>query len=424
MRTLIVQSLLPLTTLIVPPHHALATHEWPRWRGPAGLANWDPAPTPNLLDNAQPKLLWKIDSGQGYGGITVSEGRAYILDRLTEPEEIERIRCLNATNGEVLWQHQWPVEYGKMGGYSTGPRSSVLIHQLEGQSYAYALGATGQLFCFRTKDGTIHWQVDTVAKYEAQMPQWGFAASPVVFKNKLWVHVGSPNGTTLALDPSTGKELFRGGHDEAGYCTPELAHIHESEQIIQWGPNHIMGIDPANGHQLWSYPYKITYGVSIAQPLVIKNLVLVSGYWHGTKAIRLDSTLKPTLVWENEKDICGLMSSPLYKNGYVYLLDKTHGLTCFQLETGHILWRDDNKLTPKDRNPHFSIVWMKRELDLAALLNANGELIYVKLTPAGSEELARHQIIDKTWAHPAFVGNRIYARSDSQFVAWELWPQP
>jgi hypothetical protein len=119
--------------------------------------------------------------------------------------------------------------------------------------------------------------------------------------------------------------------------------------------------------------------------------------------------------------MCGLMSAPLFKDGIVYLLDKNRGLQAVELKDGKILWSDDNTLTPKDRNPQMSLVWLRREDGLASLLNANGELVYVKLSRKGFEELARHQLIGKTWAHPAFVEARIVARSDTELVAWKLW---
>ena len=45
----------------------------------------------------------------------------------------------------------------------------------------------------------------------------------------------------------------------------------------------------------------------------------------------------------------------------------------------------------------------------------------VKLTPEKREELARWQIIGKTWAHPAFAGSMLFARDDKVLVAWRLW---
>ena len=119
--------------------------------------------------------------------------------------------------------------------------------------------------------------------------------------------------------------------------------------------------------------------------------------------------------------MCGPMSAPLFKDGLVYMLDKTEGLTCFQLSDGSIRWQDGNQLTPKDRNPQLSLVWLDQSQNLVALLNAVGELVYARLKADGAEVLARHQVIGKTWAHPAFTKDSLFARSDTELTAWKLW---
>jgi outer membrane protein assembly factor BamB len=395
---------------------AQADPEWPRWRGPKGDGFWEPKPLPADFTEREPQSLWKVPVGKGFGGVTVSGGRVYLMDRQTTPSEQERVLCFAARDGKLVWQHLWPVKYGEMGGYATGPRASVTIKN----GKAYALGATGMAACFDAATGKVVWQRDTVKELGARVPQWGFAASPFLWKDTVLLHLGAEkNGSIVTLDKATGHERWRSGNDPAGYCTPEIIAHEGRQQLIQWGPEHIQACDPDTGTALWTYPYKITYGVSIAQPIYRDGVLLVSGYWHGTKALRPDA--KPKLLWENEKQICGLMSAPLFKDGRVYLLDKTDGLTCFQLADGKILWQDGNQLTPKDRNPQLSIVWLDQAQSLVALLNASGELIYARLKDDGAEVLARHQIIGKTWAHPAFTKDSVFARSDSELAAWKLW---
>jgi outer membrane protein assembly factor BamB len=390
--------------------------EWPRWRGPKGDGFWEPKPLPADYATREPQRLWHTPVGKGYGGITVSGGRVYVMDRQTSPKELERVLCFDSLTGKLTWKHEWPVSYGEMGGYATGPRASVTIED----GKAYTLGATGIAACFDAPTGRVIWERDTVKDLGARIPQWGFAASPFIWKGTVLLHIGAEGqGSVVALDKATGTERWRSGGDPAGYCTPEIIEHEGQTQLIQWGPEHVQACDPDSGKALWTYPYKITYGVSIAQPLYRDGVLLVSGYWHGTKALRLGN--KPKLLWENEKQICGLMSAPLFKDGLVYLLDKSNGLTCFQLSDGKILWQDGNQLSPKDRNPQLSIVWLDQSKGLTALLNASGELIYAKLTPEGADVLARHQIIGKTWAHPAFTKDTIFARSDTELAAWKLW---
>lgn len=414
----IAPSLLALAVAVRLATIAADANDWPRWRGPSGDGAWNPPDLPANIASIAPKPLWQTDAGGGFSGVTVAGDQVYLMDRPKEPADTERIVCYAADGGKLLWQHTWPADYGKME-YGNGPRASVTLHQ----GRAYGLGATGIATCLDAATGKVVWQIDTVHEHGAKVPNWGSAASPVIDGDRVLLHVGAePTGSVIALNRATGALVWRGGPDPAGYCTPEIITHNGSRQLIAWGPEHVQSLDPATGAVFWTYPYEITYGVSIAQPLFRNGLLLVSGYWHGTKVLKLGP--QPTdvsLAWENEKDACGLMSAPLFKDGVVYLLDKNKGLQALELTSGKIIWSDSNTLTPKDRNPQMSLVWMRESNGLAAMLNASGELLYVQLSPDGFKELARHQLIGKTWAHPAFAGNRVYARSDSKLVAWQLW---
>lgn len=398
-----------------------AGQEWPRWRGPGADGRWNPPELPADFAGRTPRELWRIKIGGGFGGVTLAGGRVYVMDYATQPEQ-ERVLCFDAKDGRQLWAQSWPVAYGKMD-YGTGPRASVVIDGAGADARAYALGATGVASCLEAGTGRVVWQHDTQKVFGAKMSTWGFAASPLIWKDSVILHVAAqPGGSLLALEKKTGRELWRAGTDPAGYCTPQIVEHAGKVRLIHWGPEHIGSFDPDTGAEHWRHAYKVTYGVSIAQPLCADGIVAVSGYWHGTKAFRLGGGVREAkLVWEQEKEICGLMSAPLHKNGRAFILDKAKGLTCFDIATGKVLWADDNKLSPPDHNPQFSMVWLDEAHDLIALLNASGELVYARLTGSGAEELARHQIIGKTWAHPAFAGNRIYARSDTAIVACELW---
>ena len=414
---------LPLLIAAISSAINLATaSEWPRWRGAGSDGRWIPPNDPADLAKREPERLWTQAIGGGFGGVTISAGRAYVMDLQKSPGARERVLCFDVSTGQPVWQHEWSVDYGSME-YGTGPRGSVVIEREDDSARAYALGARGMAVCLDAVSGRVIWQLDTQAKKAAKPPTWGFAASPFLRKDAVILHVAAqPGGCVLALDKKTGREVWRGGDDAAGYCTPELIKHGGHEQLIAWSPEHVQSLDPSSGALNWRHPYKITYGVSIAQPLYAEGILLVSGYWHGSKAFKLGATPREsTLLWEDEKNLCGLMSSPLCKNGHVYLLDKTSGLTCFELATGKIRWQDTIPVTPKERNPQISLVWLDEKNDLIALLNARGELVYARVTPERIEEVARHQIIGKTWAHPAFADSIIVARSDTELAAWRLW---
>jgi len=392
--------------------------DWPRWRGVRGDGTWNAPKLPERWPEDGLKPRWRVPVLGGYAGPAVAEGRLFLMEweknpqadrkNTSKPDGWEIVSCLDAATGEKLWSHRYPVRYGDLGGYANGPRAMPTV---DGER-VFTLGAVGHLHCFEAATGRILWSKDMVREHKARVPEWGFAASPVVDGSRVIVHTGAePNGCYIAFDKTTGSEIWRSVSDPAGYCTPILIQAPSGRQMVGWTPEHIVGLDPETGKLYWSVPYKVTYGVSIATPIFQENIVFVSGYWEGSKAIRLGSA--PTdaeLIWEDAK-LQGLMAQPLYRDGLVYTLEKDSGLVCFELATGKILW-EDHRLTPRGRNPHVSMIWIN-DGDKALILNAPGELILARLTPQGYQELSRTRVVSQdVWAHPAFAGRFLYVRSD------------
>jgi outer membrane protein assembly factor BamB len=390
--------------------------DWPRWRGPRGDGTWR---GPRLAATFPPDGLpvrWKQPIGGGYAGVIVADGRTYVMDRQQEPAEVERLLCFEAETGKPLWSHSYPVKYGKLD-YGSGPRAAPTV--FDGR--VYTLGAVGHVFCLSAATGEIIWSHDCAAEYEAKIPEWGFAASPLVWKDLVVFHVAAqPDGGFIAFDCRDGREVWRASGDPAGYATPIVAEHGGQSLLVGWTPEHVIGLSLETGRVQWTIPYKVTYGVSIATPIFQQGLVFVAGYWEGSKAIRLgERPGQAKLAWEDDKALRGLMSQPLCRDGYGYLLDKRFGLTCFELQTGRKLWDDGNRLTPRDRNPQVTLVWI-REGDRILALNSEGELVLASLSPQGCGELARTKIIGPTWAHPAYAGSFVYARDDHEIVCVEL----
>jgi outer membrane protein assembly factor BamB len=389
--------------------------EWPQFRGPRGDGTWV---SPNLPD-AWPadglKTVWKQPIGGGDAGVSVAGGRVITMDRQTAPEQ-ERILCFASATGEKLWQYSYPVSYGKLD-YGNGPRAAPTIVG----DRVYTVGALGDLCCLDARSGNRIWQRNYLTDFGGRLPTWGFAGAPVVFSDWLILQPGGEkNSSIIAVDRHTGQEIWRSLNDEAGYCTPLLIRNQDLDQVVCWTPSHIRFLEAKTGRLLWSHPYEITYGVSIAKPIFHENTVFVAGYWHGAKAIRLGPAPEAaTLAWEDNRYLRGLMSQPLYRNGHVFLLDKQYGLTCFELKTGKKLWDDNHQMTPRGRNPQASLVWLG-DTDRAIILNEEGDLILARLTPQGYREQSRTRIIGFTWAHPAFAGHRVFARSDSELVCVSL----
>ncbi len=390
--------------------------EWPQWRGPRGDGSWNAPRLPERWPADGLRVVWRKSIGGGYAGVTVSNGRAYVMDRQTDPDEVERLLCFDAKSGRRLWVKANAVKYGDLD-YGNGPRSAPTV--LEG--CVYSLGTLGQLNCRDAMTGKLIWSAHLIKDFEGRMPMWGYAAAPAVLGDLLFVQPGAKNGNgIIAMDRLTGEVKWHSLNDEAAYAPPIFFRDKGKTKMVCWTPSHIRCLDPSNGKLFWSIPYKVTYGVSITTPIVRDGIVFVSGYWEGARAIRLtDKASVGELVWQDNRFLRGVMSQPLYRDGLAYLIDKQYGLTCFELRTGKKIWDAAHKMTPRDRNPQASLVWLN-DGDRAIILNSDGDLILARLNSAGYHEQSRTNIIGHTWAHPAFAGNRAYARSDTELVCVEM----
>jgi|GEM_PF-77591 formylglycine-generating enzyme required for sulfatase activity/outer membrane protein assembly factor BamB/dienelactone hydrolase len=398
-----------------PPQSAAVPHkseDWPRWRGPRGDGTWRTVELPARWPDGGLRQLWRQPIGGGHGGVAAADGRVYLMDRQTEPREVERVLCFDAATGDRLWTHEYSVSYGKLD-YGNGPRSTPTV--FDGRVYTF--GSIGHVFCLDAGTGAVLWQREYPLDTSKKIPMWGLAASPVIDGDNVIIHPGAePNGCLIALNRTTGAEIWRNLSDPSGYATPILIERGERREIICWTPKHIHGLLAETGESLWSIPHDVTYGVSIVTPIYSNGIVFVSGYWEGAQAIRLGTQPHDAeLIWEDNSNLRGVMSQPLSRGDHAWMVDKGRGLTCFELATGKKLWDAGHQMTPRGRNPQANLVWLN-DSDRAIVLNSDGELILARLSTDGYEEQSRCSIIGPTWAHPAFAWGRVFARNDEELI--------
>src|SRR5262249_24007225 len=109
-------------------HHGWAgdANDWPQWRGRLRNGTWQESALPDRFPAEGIKARWRRPIGGGYGGIAATGGRVYLMDRQTQPREVERLVCLEAATGKRVWAQEYPVKYGKMD-YGNGPRSTPTV---------------------------------------------------------------------------------------------------------------------------------------------------------------------------------------------------------------------------------------------------------------------------------------------------------
>ena len=81
---------------ILPMHvHFAGADEWHQWRGEDREGIWNETDIIEEFEGAEIPLRWRVPIGSGYSGPSVADGRVYVTDRLTKPEQVERVHCFD-----------------------------------------------------------------------------------------------------------------------------------------------------------------------------------------------------------------------------------------------------------------------------------------------------------------------------------------
>jgi outer membrane protein assembly factor BamB len=407
--------------------------DWPQWRGPNRDGVWRESGVVEKFAEKQLKPKWSVPIGTGYTGPTVADGRVYVMDRHRQPEQVERVYCFRSSDGEKLWDFEYPCVYRGVG-YEAGPRACVTIDN----GKAYALGSMGHLHCFDVKSGDVVWKKDCNAVYKIEMPIWGITAAPLVYKNLVILHIGGEKACVVALDKNTGEEAWKALDDRGQYSAPVLVKQGDADVVIVWTGDSIAGLDAASGKVHWRHvwkPKKMPIGV--ASPVVSGQRVFFTSFYDGSTLLELAAD-KPEskILWQRvgESENVGktdalqsIISTPIILGDYVYGVDSYGQLRCLNLADGERVWEDQTAV-PRAR---WSTIHFVKHDDKVWMFNERGELIIAKLSPKGFEEISRTKILSPTtaqlnqrggvcWSHPAFAEKCIFARNDEELVCVSL----
>jgi outer membrane protein assembly factor BamB len=411
--------------------------DWPRWRGPTADGLWRETGIVERFASNRLEPAWRKPIGAGYSGPTVANGRVYVMDRQTEPVSQERVLCFDEKTGESIWTHTYDCPYSKIG-YTAGPRASVTI---DGDK-AFSVGAMGHAFGFDAATGKVLWFRDFHRELPIEMPIWGIAASPVVFRDLVIFHIGGmpendPRGAcVVAVDAATGKERWRALKDRAQYATPVLIEQGGKPVVVVWTGDAVVGLDPLTGASYWRDELKPrNMPIGVATPIVIGDRLFCTSFYDGSLLLRLGRQ-QPTAerlwyrVGRSERDtdaLQSIISTPLALGDHVYGVDSYGELRCLSLATGERVW-ENLTATPKAR---WSTIHFVQNGDRTWMFNERGELLIGKLTPAGFAEISRAKLLEPTleqlrqregvcWSHPAFANRHIVARNDKELVRASL----
>jgi outer membrane protein assembly factor BamB len=428
----------------------LRADDWPQWLGPKRDGVWRETGLVDRFPKDGPKILWRAPLGTGYSGPAVVGDRVYVMDRLRAKDSRgkparptrdgipgkERVVCLDAGTGEVVWKHEYSCNYRVS--YPSGPRVTPLVRD----GRVYTLGAMGDLYCLDAKTGKPIWHNNLMKSYGLDDPPvWGFAAHPLLDGDLLYTLAGGKGSAVVALNKDKGTEVWKAlTSAEVGYSAPMLVTAGGKMQLLVWLSDSLNGLDPTSGKPYWKLDYPVGRpatrpAVNIVTPVPHARLVFVSTAYHGTMAVELDADRPAARVlWSGKSDrmdrtegLHSVMATPVLKDGYLYGTCALGELRCLEAKTGKRLWQTYD-LTGGEKS-FCGTAFLVPQGDRFVAFNDHGELILAELTPKGHKVISRAKILDPlekargrviVWSHPAFARKCVFARNDKEMVCVSL----
>lgn len=389
-------------------------HDWPQFLGNArngistekGLLSKWPA--------EGPKEVWRVAGGVGMSGIAVADGKVLTL---VQDERNQYVLALNAQTGKTIWKQSVAPAYDNNMG--DGPRATPTV--TNGNVFVFT--GEGVLAALKLASGEVLWKQNVFQELGGKSAEYGTASSPLAVEDSIVINAATSRGAVAAFDQKTGKFQWAAGKGAAGYSSPVLVNAGGREQIVAFTGATAIGVDPKSGKELWSFPWKTDYNCNTASPIAWQGKVfLSSGENHGCVLLDIKGDgdkMQVNEVWanygrdaamRNEWQTSILLGDNLYGFDNVGAAGPITHFNCVNIATGKRVWQ-------KPRFGKGNLIAADGKLFCSTI---EGELVVLKASPQGYEELGRTKVTGSTRQAPALANGLLYLRDSREIVCIDV----
>lgn len=385
---------------------------WPQWRGPLlnGVSSEKNLPT---RWSAEENVTWKLAMPSWTGATPVIWGERIFLNVAHENDLY--LWCVDRTKGETIWKKLLGGGNTKMRKQNMSSPSPVT----DGKS-VWVMTGTGVLKAFDF-NGTEQWARDVQKDYGRFGLNWGYASSPLLYEDALFIQVLHGMKTdepsyVLRIDKKTGKTVWKVDRPTSAitespdsYTTPALLRYGNTTEIVITGGDCVTGHDPATGKELWRAnglnPENHPFYRIVASPVVFEGIVYAPTRVKPLLAIRSGGrgdVTKSHKLWEfaNGPDV----PTPVTDGKYFYVADDRGVMFCLDAKTGQAIW-GPQRIKPGTYSS--SPVLADGKLYVT---NEDGLTTVLKAGPK-FEVVAENNLNDYTLSSPAISDGQIFMRT-------------
>jgi outer membrane protein assembly factor BamB len=296
-----------------------------------------------------------------------------------------------------------------------GPYSSPLIVG----DRLFTTGVAGRLQCLDKKSGKVLWTQQLWNDHRGSRLMYGYASSPIAFRDTIVVPVGGPGKSVMAFQQADGKVAWAKNDFGNVYSSPILIDLGGLEQLAVVMDGFVIAVNPHNGDLQWQVPFKADYSIAVATPVWgPDNLLFVSSEYNaGTKVIELQRNglqTKATELWSSNR-LRLHHGNAMRLDGVIYFSSGGKGsqaiLSAVDARTGKIYWQERSieKAT---------FVWADGKL---VTLDQDGNLMIAYPSTEGFKIAAKAPLLTHlSWTPPVLVGTRLYIRDRRSMMAVDL----
>lgn len=398
---------------------AVSADNWPQWRGPA--LNGTSAEK-NLPVKWSPteNVTWKFET-PGWSGATPIIWGNYIFLNASDAESNKSVKgdlfllCLDRTKGALLWRKPLGVGDQKMRKQNMSSPSPVT----DGRN-VWVLTGTGVLKGFDFK-GTEIWARDIQKDYGRFGLNWGYASSPLLHEDSLYVPVLHGMRTDepsylLRINKATGKTVWRAERPTAAiqespdsYITPALLRHNGQMELVISGGDCVTGHDLATGKELWRAnglnPENNPFYRIVNSPLVFDGMIYAGAKSKPYLALKAGgrgdvTTSHRAWIIDSGPDV----PTPVTDGKYLYIVRDNGAFMCLDAKTGKEVYATQ-RLKPGTYSSSPVLadgkIYATSEEGLTSVVKAGPQF----------EVLAENALNDYTLSTPAISDGQIFLRT-------------
>ena len=389
-----------------------SAEDWPTWRGPAGNGVSSETELPITWDTEK-NIIWKLAMPEWTGSTPIVWQNQIFLS-IADGDKLE-LWNINRNTGQPVWKR-----FLSSGNHRERKQNMSSPSPVTDGERVWVMTGTGVLKAFDYA-GTELWKRDIPQDYGEFGLMWGYASSPLLHENALYIQVLHGMKTDdpsyiLRIDATTGDTVWRQeratealNESPDSYTTPALLKYDGNIEIIITGGDAVSGHDPETGKEIWRAdglnPARQRNYRVVASPVIEGNMIYAPTRIRPLLALKAGGrgdVLQSHVIWktDNGPDV----PTPVTDGQYFYIINDSGIVYVHDAHTGELIYGKQRiQRGTYSSSPVLADgkIFITNESGLTTVFTSGPEFV----------ELSRNPLDDYCLSSPAISEGQIFIRT-------------